>query len=125
MSLNPVAMIERQRREAVRRLTKAAVHVTNAMKVKLSVPAPRERVTGRDGSVYYRATVPATPGAPPRKLSGRLRASIAYRVNPDSLTAVVGTPVVYGPVHEYGNHPFARITLAEERGKVNAILRGE
>ncbi len=87
------------------------------------MPAPRTRVTSRKGVRYYRATTPAIPGAPPRKLSGRLRASQGYSVSPATLTARVGTNVIYGAVHEYKTgHAFLAPTLAAHRQEVAAAM---
>jgi phage gpG-like protein len=97
------------RRRALRGLTAAAVELQKQLKVVLSVPAPRTRVISRSGSVYYRATTPAIPGAPPRKLTGRLRASISFKIDAANLRATVGTNVIYGGRHERGNHPWRAV----------------
>jgi phage gpG-like protein len=114
------------RARAVRGLTAAAVHLTKRLKEVLSSPAPRTRVTARSGalagSVYYRATSPATPGAPPRKLTGRLRASVSYLVDAAGLRARVGTNVIDGAVHEHGNHPWLLPTLAAERSALLQLV---
>src|SRR4051812_1245627 len=78
-----------------RGLLAGAIFLTARVKEVLSVPAPRRRVLARSGAYYYRATTPATPGAPPRKLSGRLRASADYQLLPGGTEARVGSPVVY------------------------------
>ena len=111
----------------------AASHLAKRIKQTLSVPAPRRRVQSKAGTYYYRATTKATPGAPPRKLSGRLRASIAYEVDADGVTARVGTNVFYASIHERGKrgsgggyaggkHPFLRHTLERVKHEVEAIL---
>lgn len=106
----------------VRALTAGAVLLTGRVKETLSVAAPRKRVTSRKGVRYYRATTPAVKGAPPRKLSGRLRASITYRVDADGLVARVGTGVVYARRHELGDHPFLVPTLAAHQREVAAAM---
>lgn len=88
----------------------------NLVRQTLSVPAPRRRVISgprsrHPGTIYYVATTPATPGAPPRKLSGRLRASIGVDFDAPNNVARVGTNVKYGRVHELGNHPWLVPTL--------------
>ena len=72
----------------------AAVFLAARLKEQVSVPAPRKRVVSKRGDLYYRATVRAIPGAPPRKLSGKLRQTITYQVNTGPrgrVTALVGT----------------------------------
>ena len=64
----------------------------------------------------------ATPGAPPRKLSGRLRASWTWEVNEDALVGRSGTNVVYARAHEKGTHPFAMATLQKYRQEIETIL---
>lgn len=89
----------------------AARTFTNLVKQLISVPAPRRIVTSRKGVRYYVATTKATPGAPPRKLSGRLRTSMATEWDAATNTARSGTNVKYGRKHEQGNHPFLIPTL--------------
>lgn len=64
----------------------------------------------------------ATKGAPPRKLSGRLRASIDYEVSNEGLVAYVGTNVIYAARHEFGTHPFLSVTLNQFRKEIEAIV---
>lgn len=48
------------------------------------------------------------PGGSPRFRSGRLHRSIQQEVEADTGDGIVGTELVYGPIHEYGgtiNHP--------------------
>ncbi len=108
-------------------LKAAAIFLSSRVKELISVPAPRVRVLGKRGKaagvIYYRATTPATPGAPPRKLSGRLRTSIAYEVDADGLEARVGTNVKYARRHEYGGHAFLVPTLDRWRGELAGIIR--
>jgi phage gpG-like protein len=107
-------------------LAPAAAFLAARVKEELSVPAPRRIVLGKRGKAKgvrsYRAATPATPGDPPRKLSGRLRASITYEVSPDGTKARVGTNVIYGRRHEYGDHPFLVTTLLRYRGELEQIL---
>lgn len=73
---------------------------------------------------------PSKPGEPPRKQHGRLRASVTYEVDPDTLTARVGTNVEYGRHLELGTRrglaprPWLRRALLEMRGRVNELLSG-
>lgn len=110
-------------RIAARRLVAAAVHLTGKVKVVLSVPAPRQTVKTALGN-YYVATTRAIPGAPPRKLSGRLRASMTHQVLDGGKRVRIGTNVIYARRHEKGTHPFLAKTLFAERVAIGRILAG-
>jgi hypothetical protein len=78
-----VKIAKQVQRGAGRGLDAARVFVTSRVREAVSVPAPRMAVRGvpapgkRKGAIlYYKAMTRATPGAPPRKLSGKLRQSI-------------------------------------------------
>jgi len=120
--MDPGPIIERARAEAARRLSRAAAHAANELRRTVSVPAPRKKAR-KSGRVY--AATPATPGAPPRKLSGRGRAGIAWKLLTNPLAGVVGVNVLYMPRHEREGHPWVAPTLRRERGRLDAILRGE
>lgn len=105
-------------------MQKAAIYFVGKVKKKLSIAAPRKRVIGRSGVMYYRAITKASPGTPPRKLSGRLRSSITWRWSADGKSIEVGTNVFYGQILEEGNHPFLLPTLQEERNRLAEILAG-
>lgn len=113
------------RRAAGKGLRAAALFLAARVKELLSVPAPRARARGG-----YRATTPASPGTPPRKLSGRLRASVTSEVSPDGLRARVGTNVVYARRLELGfpqgrhAHPYLSAALTRWRSALERILRG-
>lgn len=110
------------REDVIRRLTRACVECSNDLKKIVSVPAPRKFL--KSGRLV--AKTKAVPGVPPRKLSGRGRASITYKVDRLELTGVVGTNVVYMPVHEYDNgHKWVEPTLKQYGGIYNKILAGE
>lgn len=104
--------------------------LANRVREMLSAPAPRRIVTSgarsaAPGVRYYRATTPAIPGAPPRKLSGRLRASIADEFDPNGPRGRVGTNVVYGRRHEQGNHPWLLPTLTQQFQSLEQIVGQE
>ena len=115
------AVIERAKAEAKRRLGKAASRCATELKLTVSVPAPR-KVSKKTGRPY--ATTRATPGAPPRKLSGRGRAGIAWQFADGGRSAVVGENVWYMPYWESHGHPWVKPTLDRIRGDLNDILRG-
>lgn len=118
-------LIKRLEKSLVRGLTKGCIHMANETKKLISVPAPRRRVVARDGSIYWRATTPATPGAPPRKLSGNLRRSVAYIVDQNEFVGKIGTNVNYGRFLEYRNHPWLRVILQRELRRASQIVIDE
>lgn len=113
-------------------LKAAAIHAVRRLKEALSIPAPRRRATAGPkakwvppGTIYYVATTKATAGAPPRKLSGTLRRSVAYEVSEDGLTARVGTSVTYGKWLELraaGGHQWLLKTIVGIRDELATIL---
>ncbi len=123
--------IDHVRGRAVSFLTRAAITVQRRAKELLSLPgtAVRSR-TGPGGRKGSRITgaVRSAPGDPPRKQTGRLRASVAYEVDAPKLTARVGTNVKYGMFLELGTkrgiapRPWLRRALAECRGKIDSLL---
>jgi hypothetical protein len=123
-------------RSAGKGLNAARIFLTSRIKEVVSVPAPRKRVTPPGGGIpYYRATTPATVGAPPRKLSGRLRGSVTSEMK-DELTAVVGCnarsdrgfnypefleKVTPGSVRS-GEHPFIKPTIHKHEQDLLTIV---
>jgi hypothetical protein len=113
-------------------LVAAGIHATRRLKEVLSVPAPRRiAVAGvrakwvPPGTRYYVATTRATPGAPPRKLSGQLRRSVTYEVSPGKTFVRVGTNVVYARKLENGGHPWLLKTMIAIGPELAAILGKE
>ena len=105
-----------------RGLTKGCIHMTNETKKLISVPAPRRRAVARDGSIYWRATTRATPGAPPRKLSGNLRRSVTYVVDDKEFVGRIGTNINYGRFLEYRDHPWLRVILRRELARASQLV---
>jgi phage gpG-like protein len=112
-------------RGAGKGLNAARVFLTGRVKETLSVPAPRIIIRGRPlpgkkkGPILgYRAATPATKGAPPRKLSGRLRSSMTSLMISET-TAVIGTNVRSVPSKKYPlGFPYGKYhELAEGRFK--------
>ena len=117
----------------------AAIFLAARLKEAVSEPAPRKRVVTRLGDIYYRATVRAIAGAPPRKLSGKLRQSITYAMigqgmppNPrgraTGQSAVVGVKARspkghnYPKTLEHRGHPFMAPTVRKYRADLVRIV---
>ncbi len=119
--------LEGLRRSVVKVLTRTAIACTNDLKKIVSVAAPR-KVSKTTGRVY--AATKATPGAPPRKLTGRGRASLSYRIDQKDLVARVGTNVIYMRVHEEsppgvpGLHRYVEPTMLANHNKYQTLLAG-
>ncbi len=125
---------EQVRRGAGKGLNAGRIFLAARIKEMLSIPAPRKRVKTGGGDIYYRATAPAIPGAPPRKLSGKLRQSVTSEMRGQD-RAVVGVSARsvknfnYPLYHEVkgqgqlsGRHPFMLPTLAKYRAELKKIL---
>ncbi len=113
------------RRRAVQFLTRACITVVRRAKELLSVAGSGRTKGKKSGPVTH-----SKPGEPPYKQTGRLRASVTYEVDADSLTGRVGTNVEYGLYLELGTkkgilpRPWLRRSLAETQGRINELLSG-
>lgn len=123
--------VEREARRLVGRgLVPAGYFLLARVKEAVSVPAPRVRVISgprsrTPGTPYYRATTPATPGAPPRKLSGWGRSNVNMDFDRADNVVRVGVSLPYMGSHERsGSHPFLRPTLLRYRQQIAAIIGG-
>ncbi len=110
---------------AGRRIRACAVTVANRAKVLLSV-AGTAPARGGKGPKRYGATR-SQPGEPPRKQTGRGRASVAWEIV--GLVARVGSNVPYMRFLELGTYrirarPWLRRALAESMGAIRRILAG-
>lgn len=101
--------------------------IVKELEIVLSVPAPLI-----PGVTPPRAATRATPGAPPRKVSGRGRAGVVYFVKPpqgNTVTVMVGDNVFYMGVHERGNHKWLQKTVDRMMprmiAKFNALISGD
>lgn len=105
---------------AGRGLTTATIHLHNRTKEAISIAAPRRRtISGR-----YVATEPAKAGAPPRKLSGHLRRSIAWQMFKLNTVGRVGTNLIYGrPLETWMGHSFLVYSMNKAKGEIATILR--
>lgn len=116
------------RKRAVGFIRRACYAVKARAKELLSIPGTAQ---GRDGKGKFKritGAVRSAPGEPPRKQTGRLRASVDVEVDDASMTGRVGTNVKYGKDLELGTkrgikpRPWLRRALAEEQTKVNDLL---
>lgn len=108
---------EHVRADVVRFLSAAGAVVATRAKRLLSV-AGTGRVRGKKAG----RVVHAPKGEPPYKQTGRLRASMTYEVDPETLTTRVGTNVEYARRLELLDHPFLRRALDETRPEVDSII---
>lgn len=125
--------IDHCRQQATGLIHRAALAVTRRAKELLSVAgtAVRAKATRkhRKGSRITGA-VRSKPGEPPRKQTGRGRASVTYEVDEKEMTARVGTNVKYMKALELGTkkgiapRPWLRRALAECAAKIDQILGG-
>lgn len=124
--------IERKLQKAAKLArTKARVFLAAKIKEVLNEPAPKRK--SRSGRWY--ATVPATPGAPPRKLTGRLQKSVTSYDSGDlaviAVTARSDNNFNYPKYHELqeatmpgsGQHPFLQPTVEQNRQEVNNLVQ--
>lgn len=100
----------------------AARHLANKCREKVSVQAPlvRAKKSGR-----IRAAMPATPGAPPRRVSGIFKISIEEVWDETEQSWAVGSSVPYAQPLEDQGHLWLTDTMQEEMGAINAILERE
>ena len=120
-SNNSAAVASSIMSQAQKALQAATIYVSGRVKEEISVPAPRRLV--QSNPPYYVATVKATPGAPPRKLSGQLRRSIAWEMRNGGNTGRVGTNIIYGRNLERQNHPYLSTAISKNKDAIVRILR--
>ena len=110
--LSPSQIEEKVQRLAGRGLLAAGTFLNARIKETLSVPAPRRRMTRGDGTKTWVATTKATPGAPPRKVTGSFRAKVMVRQpRPDVVQVGVFNDVRARPFETWMNHPFLMRTV--------------
>ncbi len=102
---------------AVKFVSAAATIVATRAKRLLSVPGTGRKRGKKAGPVTH-----APKGEPPYKQTGRLRASITYEVEAETLTARIGTNVEYARPLELLDHPFLRRALDETRAEVDDVV---
>lgn len=112
------------------------------VKEALSVPAPRKRHKDAEGNICYKATTRALPGAPPRKLSSRLRTSMVGLLSNENKTLTIGTNARGNPTKKFtkgfnyprfhelggegslggGKHPFLVPTVRKWKKQIAEIV---
>ena len=111
-------------------LNAARIFLTARIREEVSVPAPRKKYLDRSGNISYRATTKATRGAPPRKVTGRLRSGISS-VMIGTRRAVIGVKARSEkgfdyPKHlELTSHPFLVPTLRKYKRELKQIMGKE
>lgn len=118
-------------------LNAARIFLTARIREEVSVPAPRKKYLDRSGNISYRATTKATRGAPPRKVTGRLRSGISS-VMIGTRRAVIGVKARsekgfdYPKYHELkgmgknsGQHPFLAPTVRKYKRELALIVGRE
>lgn len=134
--------------KANRGIGAAAKFLASRIEEAISRPAPTETYVTKSGKTRKRATVRATPGAPPRVVSGALKRSVGWELVVERMAvARVGVfsgqveldldpdelePWEYGGIHEHSadegdtsGHPFIRRTLERYRTELERIVGGE
>jgi phage gpG-like protein len=116
------------RKKAVGFITRAAITVKRRAQELLSVPGTAVSIQKGSKGKRQDNVARSQPGEPPRKQTGRLRASVTDEVDEATLTARVGTNVKYGKYLELGTkrgispRPWLRRALAEMQSEVNTLL---
>lgn len=138
------AKIASQLKRAANKGTEAAVRFLVArVKEAVSVPAPKKLVRGtpvpgkRLGPIVgYRVTQPATSGAPPRLVSGKLRSGVTHKMLTPTV-GIVGVTTRSAPSKRYPggfnypkhleetDHPYLVPTAKKYRRELKLIAYGE
>jgi len=119
---NSAKIAEEVKRRASQGLKAATIFLSARVKEILSVPAPRRLVKPKHGAPYYRATTPAAPGAPPRKLSGQLRRSIAWEMRQNETVGRVGTNMIYARKLEAQGHRYLTLAVEMYQNDIKTIM---
>lgn len=111
------------RKGAINFVERACIVVENRARDLLSVEG-----TGRVEGVEHGPVERSKPGEPPRKQTGRGRASVTHEIDEAEMEGRVGTNVAYMKHLELGTkrgilpRPWLRRALAEMQARVNELL---
>lgn len=112
------------RKRAIRWITAGCLAVERRAKILLSVAGTGQ---GKGKKRVYGSN-PSKPGEPPRKQTGRLRASVTHEVDEQMLRGRVGTNLGYGKALELGTRrgllprPWLRRAFAESMNEIRSAL---
>ena len=141
-TFNGSGALDHVKERALKFLTLAAISINRRAKELLSIPGTAF-ATGfgrRPKGTRITGAVRSAPGEPPRKQTGRLRGSTAaatqadpdqettYEVDKASMSARVGTNLLYGKFLELGTkrglkpRPWLRRAAFETKGEVSTLL---
>ncbi len=114
------SIAEEVERLAGKGLVAGAYYLLERIQELISVPAPSRRT--KSGRLV--ATVPAIPGAPPRRLTGQLRGSGFVReIDARRVDVVFATP--YSRRLEFEGHPYMIVALNEHLSELGRIVGEE
>lgn len=99
----------------------AKAPAVNVVKIGKRFKLNKKTGKGTWVDVHYEPS-PATPGAPPRKLSGRGRASVTREIDREKLVGRVGTNVPYMGRHEYTGHPWLHVAVSIVEPRLQGIF---
>jgi hypothetical protein len=116
------------RKEMGNRLERAAILLQDKLKQAVSVAPGEIKRYGKKG-VYFKGVPASNPGDPPHKVTGSLRASIAYDMGADRQSVKIGTSEAVGAYLETGTtkmaaRPWLRPTLASCWSAIQKIIGG-
>lgn len=124
-------------------MANARIEIKNEKRIKLALKRLGDQMPEAIRSALLKSTLYLQGVVKEKKLSGqilrvqtgRLRSSIAtqvLKVGQKSFVGIVGTNVVYAPVHEFGSRkrnikkrPFLTPTFTQEKERVREIFRSE
>jgi hypothetical protein len=102
-------------------LKAAGVFLAAKTREILSAPAPKARAKTLSGAAHFRAATRATPGAPPRLLTGRLRGSVTWAMRNDRRGVVLSSNVRYAGILERRGHRFLSLALKRHAKEAMAL----
>lgn len=123
-----IRITQQVQRGAGKGLAAAVPFIASRVREAVSVPAPRRAVRGlpqggaRKGPIlYYRATTRAIQGAPPRKLSGKLRQSVWGKMITPTKAVIGANARGYSRTGRGANYP-AILELSRDQRRRHAFI---